>query len=91
MGGFTTHAQGPRSLSRLRDTHVGSSSNNDTQGGPATLNANNAPTNRNRNIGGHGMLLNLPCYTPSKALRKAKHEAHNRSVPLVGEHLELRA
>lgn len=55
------------------------------------MNANNAPTNRNRNIGGHGMLLNLPCYTPSKALRKAKHEAHNRLVTLAGEHLGLRA
>ena len=43
----------------LRDTHVGSNANNGTQCELACLNANNAPDDRNRNIGGHGMLSKI--------------------------------
>lgn len=89
---FTTRTHPSRpGCSSLRDTHVGSNANNGTQCELTYLNANNAPGNRNRNIGGHGMLFKKLVSPSLGHCEQLNTNLTNSLVGLSTEELEIRA
>ena len=75
---------------KIRTAHVGTTANNGSLTGFAALNGNNAPSNRNRNIGDHTILTKLCKTSLPRLCEKLNMIPINRLVRLAPEHLGMR-